>query len=265
MIAIWLSSLPWLLAMALAGWLYAYKRSNVNIVDTLWPLFFLAAATVYAAQGTHANDAAQMLMILIAVWSVRLAVHLTVRNAGKEEDHRYQSFRRKNPRFALHSLWSVFGLQAALAWLISVPLAAAFAHPVEFGVLHAVAMAVFVVGFGFETVADWQLTRFKRDPNNRGQVLDTGVWRYSRHPNYFGEACIWWSFYLFAVAADSAWTIVAPLLMTFLLLRVSGVVMLEKDIAERRPDYRHYVKTTSAFIPWPPSHRSDHSAQGSRP
>lgn len=146
----------------------------------------------------------------------------------------------------------MFGLQAGLAWLISLPLYAAIASPVPLGWLDALGVSLVLAGIGIETLADLQLTRFRRDPANRGRVLDRGLWRYSRHPNYFGEACVWWGFGLLALAAGAVWALVSPALMTFLLLRVSGVVLLERDIAERRPAYRDYIARTSAFIPWPP-------------
>jgi len=256
MITDWISSLPLLLFMAAAGWLYAWRRSNVNIVDSLWSLFFLAAALVYTLVSDGTGSTSWLLLALVGAWSLRLAIHLSQRNAGKSEDHRYAAMRQRNPRFARQSLVTVFGLQAVLAWIISAPLAAAISTPADFGVLHLFALLLFATGFFFEAVADWQLATFRDNPDNRDKVLDTGVWSLSRHPNYFGEACIWWSFYLFAVAAGAAWTLFSPLIMTFLLLKVSGVSLLEKDIAERRPGYRQYVETTSAFIPWFPRKRS---------
>jgi steroid 5-alpha reductase family enzyme len=252
MITDWISSLPLLLAMAAAGWLYAYRHSNVNIVDSLWSLFFLAAALVYTLFSDGLALSSWLLLVLVAIWSLRLSAHLAQRNAGKAEDHRYAAMRQRNPNFARRSLVTVFGLQAVLAWIISVPLVAAISTPAEFGVLHMLALALFATGFYFEAVGDWQLAKFRSNPENRDKVLDTGVWGLSRHPNYFGEACIWWSFYLFALAAGFAWTLFSPLIMTFLLLKVSGVSLLEKDIEERRPGYRRYVESTSAFVPWFP-------------
>ena len=252
MIADWISSLPLLLVMAAAGWFYAWRRSNVNIVDSLWSLFFLAAALVYTFLSDGMALSSWLLLALVGAWSLRLSIHLAQRNAGKAEDHRYGAMRQRNPRFARQSLVTVFGLQAVLAWIISVPLVAAISTPAEPGTWHIFALLLFATGFYFEAVADWQLAKFRSNPENRDKVLDTGVWGLSRHPNYFGEACIWWSFYLFAVAAGAAWTVFSPLIMTFLLLKVSGVSLLEKDIEERRPGYRRYVETTSAFLPWLP-------------
>lgn len=261
MFTTWLSSLPLLLMMAVFGWLYAYRRYNVNIVDSLWSLFFLAATIVYVVRSEETSASTFILLTLVAIWSLRLAIHLSLRNAGKAEDHRYSAMRRRNPRFASQSLVTVFGLQAALAWFISLPLAAAIHAPVTLGWFHAIAMLLFLIGFYFEAMADWQLHRFSQDPRNKGKVLDTGVWRFSRHPNYFGEACIWWSFFLFAWAAGHPWSVISPLLMTLLLLKVSGVSLLEKDIQERRPAYRRYKETTSAFLPWFPRQDKDSEAK----
>jgi steroid 5-alpha reductase family enzyme len=252
MIAIWSYALPPLLLMGGAAWVYAASRRNVNIVDSLWSLFFLVASAIYLWAGGEWTVTSLALFALVALWALRLSLHLTLRNAGKAEDRRYAAMRAANPRFNGQSLVTVFGLQAVLAWVISLPLAAALIEPAAPQALHLAGAALFLVGFAFEAVADWQLVRFKARPENRGRVLDSGLWRYSRHPNYFGEAVIWWGFYLFAWASGAAWTVFAPLLMTFLLLKVSGVSLLEKDIHERRPAYRHYKATTPAFFPWKP-------------
>ncbi|MCB1773496.1 MAG: DUF1295 domain-containing protein [Gammaproteobacteria bacterium] len=257
MIGTWMVTLPLLLVMASLGWAYAARRENVNIVDSLWSLFFLVSAVVYLAAGGAVMPSSLLLFVLVAAWSLRLSLHLAWRNAGKPEDRRYAAMRDASPGFNRRSLVTVFGLQAVLAWLISLPLAAAFAMPAALQPLHLVAVVLFLVGFAFEAVADWQLMRFKANPQNKGAVLDQGLWRFSRHPNYFGEAVVWWSFYLFALASGAAWTVFAPVLMTFLLLRVSGVTLLESDIHERRPAYRRYKQTTPAFIPWRPGNSAD--------
>ncbi|MEZ5448928.1 MAG: DUF1295 domain-containing protein [Thiolinea sp.] len=194
MMSLWLSSLPLLLLLGLAGWWYAWRRNNVNIVDSLWSLFFLIAALVYWQRSPASGATSLLLLLLVTLWSLRLSLYLWLRNHGKPEDRRYHAMRERNPRFATQSVVTVFGLQAVLAWIISLPLAAALYAPASFGWLHVLALILFTIGFLFEASADWQLARFKRDPANRGKVLDRGVWRYSRHPNYFGEACIWWSF-----------------------------------------------------------------------
>ena len=155
------------------------------------------------------------------------------------------------PRFALKSLWLVFWLQAVLAWVISLPLQAAgsLGGGRGYSALDAIGGAIWLVGFGFEAIGDLQLDRFKADPASRGQVMDRGLWRYTRHPNYFGDFTLWWGFYVIALAARGWWSIVGPLVMTVLLLRVSGVTLLERDIGDRRPEYKEYVRRTHAFFP----------------
>ena len=185
--------------------------------------------------------------------SGRSASYLTWRNWGTPEDRRYQVIRRHNePHFALKSLYLIFGLQGTLAWIISLPLLAAIAAPGPITMLDYAGVALWVLGFGFESVGDWQLARFKSIPGNHGRVMDQGLWRYTRHPNYFGDFCIWWGFYLIGLAAGGWWSAVGPLIMSFLLLRVSGVALLERDITERRPAYRDYILRTNAFFPGAP-------------
>jgi steroid 5-alpha reductase family enzyme len=213
---------------------------------------FLAMGLVYALGQPALSDRDLLLLMLLAVWALRLSIHLTRRNWGQPEDHRYQTIRRNNePGFRWKSLYLVFGLQGVLAWLISLPLLAA-TGPGDLGLLDLAAVCLWAIGFVFEALGDRQLARFRADPANAGRVLDSGLWRYTRHPNYFGEFCIWWSYYLFALSAGGWWALPAPLLMTWLLLRVSGVAMLEKDIGERRPAYRSYIASTNAFFPGPP-------------
>ncbi len=247
----WLFALPVLLAMALAAWAVATARRNAGLVDIVWSLFFLAAALVYAAaDGEGAR--AWLMLALVAVWALRLASYLALRNWGAPEDHRYRAIRARNePGFAWKSLYLVFGLQAILAWLISAPLAGAIASAAPLGALDALGAALAAFGIVFEATGDAQLARFKADPASAGQVMDRGLWRYTRHPNYFGEFCIAWGFWLLAVAGGAWWTLFAPLLMSLLLLRVSGVALLEKDIGERRPAYRDYIARTNAFFPGP--------------
>jgi len=248
----WLLALPLLVFMAVLGWAVATARRNVGLVDILWSLFFLAAALAYAAVGRHDGARAWLVLALVAVWALRLSVHLALRNWNAPEDHRYRAIRARNePGFEWKSLYLVFGLQAVLAWLISTPLAAAIAGAGPLGPLDMLGAALAAFGVVFEATADAQLAAFKADPANAGKVMDRGLWRYTRHPNYFGEFCVAWGFWLIALAAGAWWTVFAPLLMSLLLLRVSGVALLEKDIGERRPAYRDYVATTNAFFPGP--------------
>lgn len=241
-------------ALGVAGWLITLPRENVNLVDSLWPGFFVAAAVAYAALVPLTGPRAPLVLILVSLWGLRLSAHLIVRNWGTKEDRRYRAIRANNsPGFAWKSLYIIFGLQAVLAWFISMPLFAAIGSPAPLGFLDSVGAGLVLAGVTIEAVADRQLARFTSDPANRGRVMDRGLWHYSRHPNYFGEATIWWGLFVIAAAGGGWWTLLSPLLMTLLLLRVSGVTLLEKDIAQRRPGYREYARRTNAFFPWPPS------------
>lgn len=259
----WNAALWALLAMSLlglAGWLLSVIRHDVSLVDSLWSLLFLLGAGAY--MHTHGSIAdtgprAMLLLGLVLIWALRLSVYLTWRNWGQPEDHRYQAIRARNePGFAFKSLYLVFGLQTVLAWIIAAPLFAALGHSTPLGWLDAAGVLFWLVGFVFETVGDAQLARFKSNPAQRGRVLDTGLWHYTRHPNYFGEALLWWGYFLIALAAGGWWTLYAPLLMTVLLLKVSGVALLEKDIGERRPAYADYMRRTPAFLPWFPKEQA---------
>lgn len=248
----YLGSLLAMLGIGVLGWLASLSRDDVSFVDSLWSLFFLAAAAVFAVETQPLGNRAWLVIALLTAWALRLSIHITLRNWGKPEDHRYRAIRANNePGFRFKSLYIVFGLQAALAWIVALPLLPAIGATAPLGVVDLVAALLWIAGFLFEAVGDWQLARFQRDGANAGQVLDSGLWRYTRHPNYFGEFCTWWAFYLFAVAAGAWWTVLSPLLMSILLLRVSGVALLERDIRSRRPGYADYVRRTNAFFPGP--------------
>ncbi|MGI9233936.1 MAG: DUF1295 domain-containing protein [Woeseiaceae bacterium] len=241
-----------LLGTAVVAWTVSLVTNDVSFVDSLWSIFFLVAAIVFAFNADELGPRSMTVLALVAIWSIRLSLHITVRNWGEDEDYRYQLIRENNsPGFAFKSLYIVFGLQAVLAWIIATPLYPAIASNLSLGVIDAVAIGLWIVGFLFETVGDYQLAAFKADPSNKGRVLETGLWRYTRHPNYFGEFCIWWAFWLFALATGAWWTVFAPLLISLLLLKVSGVAMLERTISDRRPKYAEYIQRTNAFFPGP--------------
>ena len=242
-----------LLIAAAATWLVSVAKRDVSIVDVLWAPFFVLAALVYAWPLSVITPRGALVLALVTLWALRLSVHIAVRSAGAGEDYRYREIRRRNePNFALKSFHLVFGLQAMLAWLVSLPLLAALRGVAPLGALDAFGLALALAGLLLESVADLQLVRFKREPKNRGRVLDRGLWRYSRHPNYFGECCVWWGLGCIGIAAGGWWSLASPLLMTWLLLRVSGVALLEQTIADRRPAYADYIRRTSAFVPLPP-------------
>ncbi len=245
------------LLAAFATWAVSVARRDVSIVDSLWGPMIVLAPWAYLAATIEAGPRAVLVLLLASAWALRLAGHITWRNRGHGEDRRYQAIRARNePHFAFKSLYLVFGLQAVLAWVVALPLMAALASDRPLGWLDTLGAGLWLSAIVFEAVADWQLARFKADATHRGQVMDRGLWAWTRHPNYFGECLAWWGAWLVAVGADAAWTVVSPLLMTLLLLRVSGVVLLERDLLERRPAYREYVARTSAFVPWPPKRRS---------
>ena len=239
-----------------ATWLVSLARKDASLVDIVWGSAFVLVAAVVALVGDGAESRRSLLFAMVAIWGLRLSAYLAWRNLGHGEDYRYQAMRKKyGDRFPLVSLVVVFGLQALLVFVVSLPvqLAATATHPAGLGPLAAFGVALWLLGVSFETIGDAQLARFKADPANKGLVMDQGLWRFTRHPNYFGDFCVWWG--IFAVAAETGpgrWGVVGPLMMSFLLLRVSGVAMLEKTIGKRRPGYAEYVAKTSSFFPRPP-------------
>ena len=253
-----------MVALAILGfmtliWLASLALRNSSIVDIFWGIGFVLANWVYFALTPGGFPARKWLIsILVTIWGLRLSSHILWRNWGKSEDFRYQRWREDaGEKWWWQSFFKVFLLQGFLMWVISAPLLAAqvSATPARLTILDVLAIPVWAIGFFFEAVGDWQLARFRADPANKGKVLSTGVWRYTRHPNYFGDATQWWAYYLVAAAAGGFLTIFSPILMTILLLRVSGVALLEKSLKETHPQYREYIETTSAFIPWFPRKR----------
>jgi steroid 5-alpha reductase family enzyme len=241
-----------ILAVGVASWTFSVIKKDVSFVDSLWSLFFVIAAVVFALDAPPISLRGKIVLALVVIWSLRLSIYITARNWGKPEDYRYQSIRANNePGFAFKSLYIVFGLQGMLAWLVALPLLPAITSDVPLNGIDLIAALLWLVGFVFEAGGDYQLARFKAREDSKGRVLDTGLWRYTRHPNYFGDFCIWWSFFLFAVASGGCWSIASPLLMSLLLLKVSGVAMLEKTISDRRPKYAEYIRRTNAFFPGP--------------
>ena len=236
-------------------WTVSLFKRDVSIVDSLWSLLFLAVSLAYLLADEVASVRGLVDIALVVLWSLRLANYITWRNWGEPEDSRYAAMRLKHGKgFAFKSLYIVFLLQGLIAWIVAMPLYAAISSDAPLGILDGIALLLVIAGVLFESLADYQLSAFRKDAGNHGKVMDRGLWRESRHPNYFGECCVWWGFFIFAVASGDWWTIISPLLMTILLLRVSGVALLEKDIVERRPGYRDYIARTNAFIPGAPRH-----------
>jgi len=236
-------------------WLISLLLKNSSIVDIFWGTGFVIANWVFFALTPEGFGLRKWLIgILVTVWGLRLSLYILWRNWSKGEDFRYRVWRAEaGSRWWWLSLFRVFWLQGVLMWIISAPLLAAQRGPAPtiLTVLDVLGAAVWLIGFTFESAGDLQLARFKSNPANKGKVMDRGVWRYTRHPNYFGDAAQWWGFYLIAAAAGGWWTVFSPILMTLFLLRVSGVTLLEKTL-ETRPGYEEYIARTSSFIPWFP-------------
>lgn len=251
--------LPWAAAavavLIVVTWLVGLWMRDSSVIDPIWGPAFVLVALVAALTGDGDSSRRWMLLGMTAAWGLRLGWHLTRRKLAEPgEDRRYRAMREAHPTdFALWSLRSVYLVQGLLVLVISLPLQVAANR--EAGLSWAIApgVVVYLVGLLFEAVGDEQLRRFKADPANRGRVMDRGLWRYTRHPNYFGDACVWWGLWLVALPAGGTWwTFVAPVVMTVLLVRVSGKGLLERDIAERRPAYADYIRRTSGFLPLPP-------------
>jgi steroid 5-alpha reductase family enzyme len=245
----------WVAASMFVLWLLSLRLRDASIVDVWWGPGFVAITAVAAWAAGAAQPRALLVLALVALWGLRLGAHLHLRNRGKGEDPRYVAMRRRwGARFPLVSLATVFALQGALMWFVSLPFQMVQLAPGPgLGALDALGVLVFAVGLGFEAVGDAQLARFKADPANAGRVMDRGLWRYTRHPNYFGDCLAHWGLYAIALSSPYAvWTLASPALMTFLLLRVSGVALLERSIGQRRPEYAAYQRRTNAFFPGPP-------------
>jgi steroid 5-alpha reductase family enzyme len=234
-------------------WLLSVAVRDASIVDIAWGTGFALIGILSACLGDGDGSRRVLVALLSAVWGLRLAIYLAWRNIGAGEDKRYAKMRASHgDRFWWVSLFTVFLLQGSLMLVIGAPLYTTTTSNAPLGILELVGGVVWATGVACETIADVQLARFKADPDNRGKVLDRGIWRYSRHPNYFGDCCVWWGLYLVA-ASTHWWTVFSPMVMTVFLLKISGVALLEKTIVHRRPAYRDYIERTSAFIPWPPS------------
>lgn len=238
--------------MMLLVWLLSLRQKDVSIVDIFWgPGFVLVAWVTYFR---NRGDGSLLLPTLVTLWGLRLAVYLLYRNWGQPEDKRYAEMRDKHgAAFPLVSLLTVFGLQAVVMWVVSLPVQAGTATGPATLPLAAFGCAIWTLGLFFEAVGDWQLAAFRNQPNTDGEVLDRGLWRYTRHPNYFGDCCVWWGHFAVAFSAGAPlWTVVGPVVMSITLLKFSGVGLLEKTLEKSKPGYRDYIRRTSAFLPLPP-------------
>lgn len=237
-------------------WVLSVFLKNASIIDPFWGFGFVVLAFYYAYVSGTTAPRIILLLILVAVWGLRLSIYLLWRNMGHGEDYRYQKFREDYgpERYWWISFFQVFLLQGILMSIIALPLLGSIVENehTAIGILDLLAVLIWFIGFAFEAGGDFQLVQFKKNPDNKGKVMDHGFWKYTRHPNYFGDSAIWWSFGLFAFLSGSYFTIIGSLIMTLLLLKVSGVSLLEKTLKSTKPQYTEYMKKTNSFFPWFP-------------
>jgi steroid 5-alpha reductase family enzyme len=246
--------LIWILVTLL--WIWSIFIKNVSIVDLFWGFGFVIVNAFYVLMSGELTARKILMLVLVSIWGLRLSIYLAFRNIGKGEDFRYQEFRRTYGagRYWWFSYFQTFLLQGVLIMIVSLPFLGICLSK-QAGNLNLIdyfGILVWLIGFCFEAGGDFQLSRFKLDPNNKGKVLDTGFWKYTRHPNYFGDSAVWWAFAIISIAAGSYWTFIGSVVMTILLIKVSGVALLEKTLNKSKPQYREYIRKTSSFFPWFP-------------
>ena len=239
----------------MTGWFIAARvRGRNDIADVAWGVGFILVAAVSLITSGVYSVRAVLVSGLVLVWGVRLALHIHSRNRGRGEDPRYLKWREEWGKwFVVRSFLQIFMLQGLLLLLVAVPVIYAnTAAAATLGWLDLLGLAIWLTGFCFEAVGDLQLLRFIRNPDNRGKLMTSGLWRYTRHPNYFGEVTLWWGIWLMTLDLPGGWlTVIGPLTITVLILKVSGIPMLEKPYEERE-DFQEYRRRTSAFFPLPP-------------
>jgi steroid 5-alpha reductase family enzyme len=255
-INLWLTSGLIILVMMSLLWLLSLALRDSSIVDIFWGTGFVITFWISTIL-VPGNLPVRILLlgILLTLWGLRLSLHILARNSGKEEDFRYAAWRKAaGTSWWWLSYFKVFVLQGAVMWVVAIPLLASqtgdASSPLK--CLDNAGVALWLIGFLFEAGGDWQLARFKANPNNKTKLMTSGLWSLTRHPNYFGDAAQWWAFYLIAASTGALWAILSPLLMTYLLIRVSGVAMLEGSLARNKPGYGDYIARTSSFFPWIP-------------
>ena len=237
-------------------WIWSVIIKNVSIVDIFWGIGFVVVNAFYVFMSGELNARKILILTLVSIWGLRLAIYLAYRNIGKGEDFRYKEFRRNyGPnRYWWVSFFQTFLLQGVLIMIVSLPLLGinSSASSGDLNVLDYIGIVVWLIGFIFEAGGDFQLVRFKRHFANKGKVLNTGFWKYTRHPNYFGDSAVWWAYAVFSIAAGSYWQIIGSIIMTILIIKISGVSLLEKTLKDTKPQYRDYIQKTNSFFPWLP-------------
>lgn len=231
------------------GWLISLKKNNVTHVDIMWSLFFVLN-TIYFYMTFPPSLRSTFVVILVLIWGLRLSTYLTIRNWNKPEDARYLKIRQNNePNFRYKSVYIIFGLQSVLAWIVGSILLIAIENNQPLTWLDILGFSLTLFGIAYESIADYQLMQFKNDIKNRGKLLQSGLWKFSRHPNYFGELLVWWGFFITTLATGNHLNLIAPLLMTFLILKFSGVTLLEANLIKKLDGYNNYKKKVNTLIP----------------
>jgi len=248
-----------ILSLMTVLWIVSILITNVSIVDLFWGTGFIILNGWYFLASQVSTSRQIILLVMVTIWGLRLSLYLAVRNIGKGEDFRYREFRKKygEKNYWWISFFQTFLLQGVLMWLISSTLWGANQNLNKNGlnIIDYLALLVWIIGFAFETGGDYQLAKFKSNIANKGKILSSGFWRYTRHPNYFGDAAVWWGYGLLCIAAGQYWYLWGSILMTLLIIKVSGVALLEKTLKVQKPQYMDYIQKTNAFIPWFPKNQ----------
>lgn len=255
MIPLYIQGLLLILSMMIVLWIISVILKNVSIVDMFWGMGFMLVNTYYFFN-TEASPAKIILLILVVIWGLRLSFYLAWRNFGKAEDFRYQEFRKKygEKNYWWISFFQTFLLQGILMWIISLTLFGINANSTSqnLNIIDYLGVIIWTIGFVFEAGGDYQLAQFKNNKTNKGKVLNTGFWHFTRHPNYFGDSAVWWGFGLLCLSTGNYWFVAGSIIMTLLIIKVSGVALLEKSLKNQKPEYQDYILKTSSFIPWFP-------------
>ena len=242
--------------MMFCGWLYSVIKNNVTIADSLWGIGFVLIAWITYFQSDGFLPRKIILVSLVTLWGLRLFIHITKRNRGKGEDPRYTEWRKEyGDKFRFVSLFKVFLVQALFLWIISLSMQAGELSPTpDYITFFDIAgLIIWTSGFLIESFADYQLASFLKNPDNKGKVMNTKLWKYSRHPNYFGESSMWWGIFIIALSVPYGFvTVISPVVITYTLLKITGVTLMEETIFKDNPEYKKYVEITSSFIPWFP-------------
>ena len=256
MLTIFLQGFLLLMSLLTILWIVSVLIKDASIVDIFWGITFIVTNTYYFFATSDFFTRKIILLVLVSLWGLRLSIFLAYRNIGNGEDYRYQEFRKKYgpERYWWFSFFQVYLLQGIFSILVSITLLGSHFNTQtnDLNLFDYLGILVWLIGFIFEAGGDYQMTKFKQNPENKGKVLNTGFWKYTRHPNYFGDSAVWWSYAIFSIAAGSYWTIVGSFIMTFLLLKVSGVALLEKSLKDGKPEYNDYIQKTNSFLPWFP-------------